>query len=44
MRPALRSLAAKALLVLILFVVPVIAVFVVPVVLRWAGLLPPAAR
>jgi hypothetical protein len=39
-----RSFAANALLVLILFVVPIIAVFVVPLVLRWAHLVPPAAK
>jgi hypothetical protein len=39
-----RSFGAYLLLVLILFVVPAIAVFVVPLVLRWAGILPPPAR
>ena len=39
-----RSLAANALLVVILFVVPIVAVFVVPLVLRWARLLPPRRR
>jgi hypothetical protein len=39
-----RSFAAYLLLVLILFVVPAMAVFVVPLVLRWAGILPAPAR
>jgi hypothetical protein len=34
-------LGSKLLLVVILFLVPITAVFVVPLVLRWAGLLPP---
>ena len=42
--PYRRSLAANLLLVVILFVVPIIAVFVVPLVLRWAGILPPPVR
>jgi hypothetical protein len=35
-----RRAYANALLILILFVVPAIAVFVVPLLLRWAHLVP----
>ena len=38
----MRRLPANLLLIIILFVVPLIAVFLVPLILRWAHLVPPA--